>query len=84
MSFQSFGFWIFLGLTLALLRLPGVFAGAGASLRGAGFRTFTLTLASLVFYLLCCDGGARALLPPAAGIFVSWLAANYLQSGRQV
>lgn len=82
MSFQSFGFWIFLGLTLALLRLPGVFAGAGASLRGAGFRTFTLTLASLVFYLLCCDGGARALLPPAAGIFVSWLAANYLQSGR--
>ena len=82
MSFQSFGFWIFLGLTLALLRLPGVFAGAGASLRGAGFRTITLALASLVFYFLCCDGGARALLPPAAGILVSWLAANYLQSGR--
>ena len=75
MSFQSFGFWIFLGLSLALCRLFSAFAEAGAglkpSLRRAGLRTFSLALVSLVFYILCCDGSGQALLPPSAGMLVS-------------
>lgn len=86
MSFQSFGFWIFLGLSLALCRLFSAFAEAGAglkpSLRRAALRTFSLALVSLVFYILCCDGSGQALLPPAAGMLVSWSAAKYLQSGK--
>lgn len=95
MSFQSLGFLVFLAAAVGGCRVFGLYFWGMDNLRpwpsGTTAGEYTaanaifLALFSVFFYMLGCAaaGSVELLLVPVPGIFVTWLAAGRLQSGRK-